>query len=184
VAGVVQARLAATGDAVQPGSPIATVIDRSEVLLRFHVPLADAPLVAPGQVVAFRTPADAADRGARIRLVGETADPASRQVPVLAVVDDPAGVRPGAFASVRCELPPGPARVLVPDLAVRPSERGWLVWLAVDGKAREQRVQVGSRTRDGRIEVLAGLAPGQQVVVRGGDALRDGVTLAIARPEP
>lgn len=184
VAGVVQSRSAATGDPVQPGSPIATVIDRSEIQLRFSVPAADAAAIRPGAAVAYRIAGESADRAASVVLVGDAADPRTRLVEVVARVASPAEVRPGAFAEARIELPPGAPRLLVPDLAIRPSEKGSLVWVVAGAgdaaTVHERTVTAGARTRDGRIEVLAGLDPGDRVVVRGGEALRDGVPLAIS----
>lgn len=184
VAGVVQSRQAATGDPLQPGSPIATVIDRSEVRLRFAVPAADAAEVRPGLAVAFRVAGEAAERAASVVLVGEAADARTRLVEVVARVVRPGEVRPGTFAEAHIDLPPGLPRLLVPDLAVRPSEKGCLVWV-VDGggdtaTVRERTIAMGARTRDGRIEVLSGLAAGDRVVVRGGEALHAGAPLAIA----
>ena len=184
VAGVVQSRSAATGDPVQPGSPIATVIDRSEIQLRFAIPASDAAEVRPGMAVAFRIAGESADRAAAVVLVSEVADARTRLVEVVARVAAAGEVRPGVFAEARLDLPPGAPRLLVPDLAIRPSEKGYLVWV-VEGAGDaatvgERTVTMGARTRDGRVEVLAGLSAGDRVVVRGGEALRAGVPLAIS----
>lgn len=185
IAGTVEARLVASGDAVQPGSGVATVVDRSRILLRTHVPAGDAALLRPGLPAAFRTDGAPADGNATIILVGAAADPATRLVAVVAQVAaaDAAGLRGGAFASVRIALPPGPPQVLVPDLAVRPSARGFLVYV-VEGPpgaevARERRVTLAGRTRDGRVAVAAGVHAGEVVVARGAEALRDGAPIDV-----
>jgi membrane fusion protein, multidrug efflux system len=185
-AGIIQSRPGEPGMQAQVGTVLATVIDRSRVLLRCSVPVADAALLRPGQVAAFTMPGEAAARRAVVTLVGEAADRASRLVPVTAEVDaaDAAAVRPGSFVSVTMELPPGPPRVLIPDLAVRPSSRGFLVYV-IEGTgaaatARERRVVMGGRTRDARVAISDGIAAGERVVVRGAEALRDGAPLDLA----
>jgi multidrug efflux system membrane fusion protein len=185
----VQARLAETGQYAQPGTPIATVVDRSRLLLRFSVPAGDAAPLARDLAVAFQVPGDPAAHAAGIILVADAADPATRLVPVVALVApaEAAGLRPGAFASVTVDLPPGAPQLLVPDLAVKPSQRGFLAYVVEDGKdgpvARERVVQIAGRTRDDRVVVSAGLTAGERVVRRGAEALRDGAPLTIAAAE-
>lgn len=188
VAGVIQERLADTGALAGPGTAIATVVDRSRILLHCSVPVGDAALLRPGLPLGFRIPGEPADRTASIVLVGDAADPATRLVPLVAQVadGDAAAVRPGSFAAVRIDLPAGAPRVLVPDLAVKPSSRGFLVFV-VEGEgdaavARERRIEMAGRTRDDRIAVASGLQPGERVVSRGAEALRDGSPLSIAQP--
>lgn len=185
VAGIIQERLVETGQLATPGTAIATVIDRSRILLHASVPVADAARLRPGLPVAFRVPGEVEDRSASLTLVGEVADPATRLVAIIAQVADAdaAGVRPGSFAAVRIDLPPGPPRVLVPDLAVKPSAKGFLVYV-VEGQgeaavARERIVTMAGRTRDDRIALASGVRVGEVVVTRGAEALREGSPLTI-----
>jgi multidrug efflux system membrane fusion protein len=188
VAGIIQERLAETGQLATPGTVIASVVDRSRVLLQASVPVADAARLRPGLAVAFRVPGEVIDRAASLTLVGEVADPATRLVTIIAQVAeaDAADVRPGSFAAVRIDLPPGPARVLVPNLAVKPSAKGFLVYV-VEGQgeaavARERLVTMAGHTRDDRIALAAGVRSGELVVTRGAEALREGSPLNIVAP--
>ncbi|MCA8919853.1 MAG: efflux RND transporter periplasmic adaptor subunit, partial [Planctomycetes bacterium] len=47
------------------------------------------------------------------------------------------------------------------------------------GKAYQRVIEIGLRTNDGRIEVKAGLEVGEEIVVRGAEALREGVDVKI-----
>jgi multidrug efflux system membrane fusion protein len=62
---------------------------------------------------------------------------------------------------------------------VRPSERGFLVYVVEGKQAVERVIEIGLRTPDGRIEVRSGLKPGEKVVIRGADALRNGVEVNV-----
>lgn len=181
-AGVVQSRTVETGRYVQPGAVIATLVRREPLLLRFRVPETEASPLAPGQEARFevRGGLDKIYR-ATITLVGAAADARDRMVAVTARVDDPdrGELRPGAFAEV--EVPVGAASdaPVIPQTAIRPSDRGFLAFVVEEGVARERVLQLGLRTADGRVEVRSGLAPGESLVVRGAEALRDGAQVIV-----
>jgi multidrug efflux pump subunit AcrA (membrane-fusion protein) len=89
-------------------------------------------------------------------------------------------LRPGAFAEVTVPIQSAKAAV-IPQTAVRPSERGFLAYVVGEGDvAAERVVTLGMRTADGLVEVKDGLAPGERLVIRGAEALRDGAAVRIA----
>ena len=183
VSGVVQTRDVETGRYVQPGAVIATLVRRDPLLLRFRVPEAEAGALVPGQAARFtlRGERDVA-HAATLTLVAAAADPSDRMVEVLARVDDSTGgeLRPGAFAEIT--IPVGAAREapVVPQTAIRPSEKGFLAFVVEGDVARERVLTLGLRTVDGRVEVREGLAAGERLVVRGAEALSEGVGVAVA----
>jgi multidrug efflux system membrane fusion protein len=186
VAGVLQTRTVDTGQFVQPGAVLATLVRRDPLMLRFEVPQDAAAKLRPGQRVSFTGAREAAPYEARVTLVATSADTTSRLVPVTAVVEDPrAGeLQPGAFARVTVELGSTVGATVIPMTAVRASEKGFLAYVAEGGKAVERVVELGMRTADGMVEVRKGVAPGEQLVVRGAEALRDGAPLAVTPAAP
>jgi membrane fusion protein (multidrug efflux system)/multidrug efflux system membrane fusion protein len=102
-------------------------------------------------------------------------------VAITAQVDDPSRgeLRPGSFAQVTVPVGSSAEAAVIPQTAVRPSERGFLAYVVDGGVARERELSLGLRTADGRVEVRSGVKPGEQLVVRGGEALRDGAKVKV-----
>ncbi len=189
VAGVLQTREVQTGQYVQPGTRLATVVRRDPLLLRFRVPEGDAAHLREGQALAFAAGGEG-PFNARITLVGGAADQVSRLVDITARVDDPKQerLRPGAFAQVTIAVGAAENLPIIPQRAVRPSELGFVGY--VIERRGEQDVAVravltlGLRTADGGVAVRSGLKPGQHLVVRGAEALSDGALVVVESPSP
>jgi multidrug efflux system membrane fusion protein len=177
--GSIQTRTVQTGQYVQPGTLVATLLRRDPLLLRFSVPEGDAAQLSAGMAVRFRVRAGQ-EHTARIRAVAESADESTRMVAVVAEVDDPAKdqLRAGSFAEVTVPVGAHEAPV-IPQTAVRPSERGFLAFVVQGDQARERILTLGMRTPGGDVEVRAGLQTGEQLVVRGAEALKDGSAVRV-----
>ncbi|MBN1203388.1 MAG: efflux RND transporter periplasmic adaptor subunit [Myxococcaceae bacterium] len=179
--GVLQTRTVQTGQYVTPGHVLATLLRRDPLLVRFRVPEADVARIKPGMTARFSVRSDSRAYSAKITHVAAAADDQSRMVPVTAEVakQDVEVLRPGAFASVAVPVEAARGAPVIPQTAVRPSERGFLAYVVDGDKARERVLELGMRTADGRVEVREGLEPGERLVVRGSEALKDGVAVRI-----
>jgi membrane fusion protein, multidrug efflux system len=71
--------------------------------------------------------------------------------------------------------------LLVPEEAIVPQGEEFYVYKVVDGQARRILVKIGVR-RDARVEIVQGLAPGDQVVTAGMRLSRDGQPVRILQP--
>jgi multidrug efflux system membrane fusion protein len=185
--GVLQTRTVQTGQYVQPGTVLATLLRREPLLLRFTVPETEVERLRPGMDARFTVGSAGGTYAARITHVAAAAEPSSRMVRVMAEVGgaEAQALRPGAFATVVVPVDSRQQAPVIPQTAVRPSERGFLAFVVEDGKARERVLELGLRTADGRVEVRSGLKPGEQLVVRGAEALREGAAVRIAEaPKP
>lgn len=184
VAGRIETRTVTTGQYVAPGGVLATLVQRDPLLLRFQVPSEEARSLRTGLVARFRVPGDAKDFTARITHVAGAAEAASRMVAVTAQVDDPsrAQLRPGAFADVTVPVGGIAESPVIPQTAIRPSEKGFLAFVVEDGKARERVLTLGLRTTEGLVEVRGGLKAGEELVIRGAEALRDGLPVKVSAP--
>jgi multidrug efflux system membrane fusion protein len=185
--GVLQTRTVQTGQYVQPGYVLATLLRRDPLLLRFQVPEADVARIKPGMEARFQVRSDSHTYTAKITYVAAAADDQSRMVPVTAEVShqESEALRPGSFASVAVPVATAKGSPVVPQTAVRPSERGFLAFVVEGDKAHERVLELGLRTADGRVEVREGLKAGERLVVRGAEALREGAVVRVtegARP--
>jgi multidrug efflux system membrane fusion protein len=186
VAGTIQTRTIATGEYVQPGRVLATLIRREPLLLRFQVPAQDSGRLRLGMTARFAVQGSGQQFTAAITHIAGTADPQSRMVPVTARVNDPRrqALRPGAFAEVQIPVGETIEAPVIRQTAIRPSERGFLAYVVEGDVARERVVELGMRTADGLIEVRSGIKPGETVVVRGAESLRDGAPVRATAAAP
>ena len=181
-AGVINTRSVETGRYVQPGAVLATIVDTSRLRLRFKVSEGESLRARTGQTVSFHVRSlGQTEFPAAIYHVGEVADPATRQVEVLAWVKNPGVLKPGFFAEVSLASESRKAATVVPESAVQASEQGFVSYVVQDGKAMVRPIRIGLRTGTGVVEILSGLKAGDTVVVEGSDRLADGVPVQVAR---
>ncbi len=180
--GILQTRTVQTGQYVQVGTILATLIRREPLLLRFKVPERDASQIRVGMTANFKIRDIPQEFGSKIFHVADSADEGTRMVDVTAEIQgsESSVLRPGTFAEVSVPVSTTRTSPVIPQTAVRPSERGFLAFVVENGQAVEHVLTLGLRTADGLVEVLSGLQPGEVLVVRGGEALRDGVPVRIA----
>jgi RND family efflux transporter MFP subunit len=183
IAGIVQTRTVQQGQFLQAGAVLATILQRDPMLLRFQVTEQDAPRLKPGMVATLLLKESPREFTAKISLVGGAADPATRMVPVTAQIDETDHqywLRPGAFCAVT--VPVGNARkaIVVPSLAVQPTEKGNVVYIVDDKHIAHARVvELGMHTAEGGVELTRGAAAGELLVVRGIEPLTDGAPVKL-----
>jgi multidrug efflux system membrane fusion protein len=181
--GIIQTRTVQTGQYVQVGTVMATLVRRDPLLLRFQVSERDAAQMHPGIWATFQVRDDDREFKARIVHVGEAADEVTRMVAITAEVNDDKAptLRPGAFAQINVPVSSPRENPVVPQTAIRPSDRGFIAYVVENDTAIERILTIGLRTADGQAEVLSGLKPGENLVVRGAEALRDGAPVSVSR---
>jgi multidrug efflux system membrane fusion protein len=182
VGGIIQTRTVQTGQYVQPGTVLATVVRRDPLLLRFQVAEQEAASLANGQTAHFLVRGTSQRFEATITLVAGTADAKSRLVQVTAEVTTAGkqALRPGTFVEVSVPVGGVLASPVIPQTAIRPTERGFVAYVVQGAEAKERIVELGLATEDGQVEVKGGLTAGEQLVVRGAEALRDGAPVKVA----
>jgi HlyD family secretion protein len=193
---------------VQLGTPLVELADPSALEVVVDVLTTDAVQIRPGDPVILRDWGGREPLSGRVRLIEPSAftkisalGVEEQRVNVIIdldkSVDSPNPASPGAGEpsleasdsalrslgdGYRVEVSiivwEGDDVLLLPVSALFRAEGGWAVWKLVDGHARLQAVEIGQR--EGlQVEVLAGLAVGDQVVIHPSDAVVDGVAVEV-----
>ena len=182
--GWVSLRTISPGAVVSAGTEIATISDVSSVKLDFPVPETLLSVLQPGlgiEAVSAAYP-DQPFRG-QISTIDPVINANSRAVTVRARLPNPdRRLKPGMLLTVAIETQPRTG-LSVPELAVvGEGDKRFVYTIGGDGKAKRMEVRTGLRS-NGRIEILEGLRPGQQVVTEGVVKLSDGMKVRLAGAE-
>jgi membrane fusion protein, multidrug efflux system len=164
VAGVVAERLVEPGDMALAGKPLVRLYDASALRVEVEVPELLARHVAIGSRIDVHVDAAGTEFKTAVNEIVPMADSASRSIVVRAPAPSDRGLKPGMFARASVEI--GTERVItVPAAAVEDVGQLQTVRVLQDGAVRLRQVSLGPRLGD-RFEVLAGLNPGERVLVR------------------
>ena len=175
--GVIQTRTVETGQYVNTGYLMATLLRSDPLLLRFQVEPEYAPRLKAGMPVQFTIRETQGDYQAAITLVAAAADPTTHTVAVTAQVDTSNKkywLRPGSFCEVHVDVGARRLAPVIPRAATRATDHGYVVYVVQDNAAVEKVVTLGMNTKDGWVEVRNGLAAGELLVVRGVESLTNG----------
>ncbi len=150
-------------------TPIFTISDLSKVWLVANVREDDAGRLHVGQPIDMHVAAfPGRTFKARLDYVAPMIDPATRRLPVRAVIANPDGaLKPAMFADFDIKTGADQTAVAVPTAAVIYEGDQARVWVAQRGQSLGLREIKTGRTSNGEVEVLSGLTPGDQVVVSG-----------------
>lgn len=180
IAGVVGILPVSVGNYVTASTSLATIDDRSQILLDFVVPETVASKIeigAPIETTAVSRPGETF--AGKISAIDNRIDATSRTLKVQARVTNPDDrLRAGMSFKVTMRFP-GDTFPSVDPLAIQWGTDGAYIWTVVDGKAARLPVKVIQRNTDS-VLVDAKLAPGVLVVTEGVQSVRQGAQLQIA----
>ena len=168
------------GDRVDTGTEIATLDDRSSLLVRFEVPEALHGRIKVGDPVTLALwNGDAVPiNGGSIHDIDSRINEETRTFVVRARTPNPEDfLRPGMSFRVTLDVE-GPTRASVPEVAIQWGGDGSFVWAVSGGKARRVPVSIVQR-QESTILVDGGLSEGDKVVTMGLHKMRDGTKVEI-----
>jgi RND family efflux transporter MFP subunit len=170
------------GDYLAQGAAVATIDDRSSLLIAFVVSERVAGAFTLGHDVRATTPAlsGAVFRG-KITALDTRVDAASRTLRVEATIpNDQNRLIAGMTFSVQVQIP-GEKLPVLPGIAIQWDRAGAFVW-ALDEGSKVKRVGVTIRRRENdTVAVEAALKDGDQVVIEGTQGLRDGASVTVVQ---
>ena len=160
------------GAYVAAGAELFNVSDPRRIQIDAAVPVTDVQRIRPGDRALIELPNGGLVE-AGVRSVTPALDPQSRAATVVLQLNGaPGGLTQGQAVRVRI-TPRGTQqnRIVLPEEAVQQIEGRDMVFVQVKGGFQAVPVSIGSRT-GGRIEILAGLRAGQNVVTQGAFVLK------------
>jgi multidrug efflux system membrane fusion protein len=187
IQGVVQSRTVQQGEYLQPGAVLATLLQRFPMLMRAEVSEADAPRLKPGMTANVTLRESKYSFTAKLTLIAGAADQTTRMVPITGQFDvteksEHIGrLRPGSSCEVNIPVGTSHDAIIVPSLAIAPTEKGNVVFILdpQTSTVHQVAIETGMHTSDGGIELTRGVNAGQTMVVRGIEPLSEGAPVKV-----
>jgi multidrug efflux pump subunit AcrA (membrane-fusion protein) len=186
ISGIIADRAIYPGEMASAGVPLLTVIDVSKVIARANVPQNQAGLVKVGDRATILPTEGSPETPGKVIVVSPALDPNSTTLQVWVEAQHPGNrLKPGITVRVSIVAETLSEAIVVPLAALLPGGDGTSSVFVVgkDSVVHEQKIEVGIR-EGSKVQVLSGLAPGQNIVTTGGLGLQDGAKIRVEEPAP
>jgi membrane fusion protein (multidrug efflux system) len=186
ISGKVGIRRVDTGNYIESGTIITTVVEADPLEVLFTVPSRAMQGIEVGQPAEIRdtdTSRTVIARG-KIRVIDPRVDTDTRMVSVKALVPNPEGrLKAGQFVGITLVREHREDAVVVPEDAVIPYAGKTFVFVVAEGRASRREITLGERLPE-VVEVTSGLKPGETIVTRGQHRLADGALVEQQQGSP
>lgn len=177
--GTIGLRSISKGTYVTPATPIAKLVNTSQLKLTFAIPEKYVSLMKVGSALTFSTSNSNEEHTAKIYAIEPQVDIATRTLKMRAIADNKEGkLFPGTFANVTLPLETVEDALLVPTEALIPIQNGKKIFVLDGGKAKEVVVETGART-DSMVRVLSGIKVGDTILTSGVMSLKNGTPVKV-----
>jgi RND family efflux transporter MFP subunit len=181
--GVVSARRADPGAMVGPNTPLARIVQMDPLRLMLAIPARLLPMLEAGQtqVVVESDVYPGQSFAATVNRVFPAVDPATRTLRAEVLLENPKEeegwrFRPGMYATARLTLATSSGALVVPAASIVRALDRRIVYVASNGTVRALDVRTGIRSGP-YVEILEGLAEGDEYVAMGQNKLTDGASI-------
>ncbi|MFU8831196.1 MAG: efflux RND transporter periplasmic adaptor subunit [Wenzhouxiangella sp.] len=184
ITGVVSQRMIKVGNMVNTTEPAFVVTAMDPILATLHVPERELARLRPGQPALLRADAMPGEQFVgHVARISPVIDASSGTFRVTVELRDSSGrLRPGMFGRFSIVHDSREQAVLIPVDAVMNEDGRQSVFVVNSQEAQRRTVQVGYRN-NGDYEIVAGLEPGERVVVTGQASLRSGADVLVLGDE-
>jgi membrane fusion protein, multidrug efflux system len=186
-AGTLGSSLIDVGAFVNTGDTIVRLDDTSELQVEFRLPSSTARKVTNGMPIHIQVPGTGRDElvDGKLSFIDPTISTDTRSVLLRAVARNAEKhLRPGRFVRVSIDLNTDPTALVVPAEAVSNDLNASYVFVIDDQNIAHKRVVTVGLTDGERMELLDGVAAGDQVVTIGQFRLRDGDRVKVIAAPP
>jgi len=175
--GVILKKMVEKGDIVQPGMPLVTYADITQLEIRVEVPTNLLRMIRQGDKLQARMDGSDQLTPVTVSRIYPSADAAGHTTTVEFSMDDSSLARSGMYAEVMIPDPAkkGSASPVVPETAIL--WRGSLpaVYKIDDtGAIKLRLIRIGERTDDGKVVVISGIRAGDKILAEPGAGTRSG----------
>ena len=168
MSGVIDARNAVVGQAVEPNTVLFHISDRSQLIVVARVYEEDIGKIKTGQKARVLVLSDTKQVfTGKVTLIDPNLDPLNRTVKVWIQIANPQGLlKPNMFARASVILRANGAALTIPNGAVIEANGEKFVFVREGDKYNRVEISVGAKD-DEYSEITAGLVPGDEVVTQG-----------------
>ena len=175
--GIVASKEVFAGDTVQPGRPMAAIVDISSFKINLGVPPADVSRFRRGDIVTVLPLSSGGPLSASVADVGVKADDKTGSFPVILRLPNPPGREPALRAGMDIVVRIVRERVedalVVPVPALLRDREGASIFVVRGNRAERRWVEVGVSSESEAV-LTAGAEEGELIAVVGQQRLRDG----------
>ncbi len=156
--------------------------DFSPLYADVHLSEGEARRVRPGQPATINLGVDESlQKSGRVARISPVVDQATGTVKITVEVNHADGAfKPGAFVRVGIQTDTRTDTVLIPKRAVLEEDGEKFVYVADGETAKRTKITLGYET-NGKVEIRRGVSVGQQVVVAGQGALKEGAKIKVVQ---
>jgi multidrug efflux pump subunit AcrA (membrane-fusion protein) len=183
IGGLVADRPVNPGEMAASGSPIASIVDISQIRAIANVPVKEASAISVGRPARITGPDG--DIAGTVTVVSPAVNPSTTTVEVWVQAPNPGEkLKPGTAVRVNIIAETIQNTIVAPASALLNGDDGGpkVMVITPDSVAHERKVTVGVR-QGARVQILSGLQDGDQVVTSGGLGLEDKAKVSIQAPK-
>ncbi|CAG4988263.1 Multidrug resistance protein MdtA [Dyadobacter sp. CECT 9275] len=177
MAGVVDQVNVKVGELASPGVGVVRIVNLNDLKVVAKVSDTYSASVKKGDEVIIKFPDLKKEFKARVTFVGTTVDPLSRTFIIEASLPSSKDIKPNMMAQVQINDVTSKNALVIDQNYVQSTEKGTVVYVAqTEGNkkvAKAKEVKTGL-SYDGKIEILEGLAAGDQIITLGYQDVSDG----------
>jgi len=165
--GAVTRRQASIGEYLPVNAPITTVVRQHPVRIRAEIPERVAPRIRVGQPIEVRMQSQTSARVGRVVRLSPAIEAQSRSLVIEGEMPNENGtLRPGAFVEVMITVDPSARGLAIPRDSVVSFAGADRVFIANNGVLDDRLIKMGRTLGENSIEILSGLDPGLELVLK------------------
>lgn len=173
--GAITRRQGSIGEFLPVNAAVVTLVRQNPLRVRLGVPERQASRVRQGQPIEIRMEGQTERFMGRVVRLSPAIDVQNRSLMIEGEIPNPTGLlRPGSFVEGSIVVNGSGMGVAVPTTAVVGFAGIDRTFIVKNSVLEDRVVRTGRRMPDGRVEILEGLAEGDQLVAKAGDRMAKG----------